>query len=250
MIINQCLVSDSVADFPFKQSLKLTDYLDSSRPCLFIGCYEDRDFQAIRLHSSLAVVFWCGQDSLDFTRWEELPTTVQHITINQNIYERLKDKVVNLKLIPPFSLKEKIKSEPLGDKVYVYLPNSAPMYHGSELIESISSDYDILIGDGSIPQSEWRSGKANEIYKQCFVGLVLSSYAGGAATIMELGLRGRKCITNVLDMPNTISWRTIKDIDEAIETESQKIGTKQPELSKLMKGKVYDYDFLNLEYYD
>jgi hypothetical protein len=224
-MISQCHISKSVQDFPFRRLYKLGEYVDSLAPCIFFGCYNDEDFQAILNHRSLAVVVWCGQDSLDFRSWGSFGANVRHAS-GKNVCKYVRSKGVTIKEILCANLAEPAEVTPLGDKVYAYAPKSCPKYHGIEVINQLREKipFDIIIGDGSIPQDEWRSGKCNEYYNQCFVGLALSKYAGGTTSVIELGVRGRKCVTNVATLGNVIRWENIDDVVSAIWEESHWIG--------------------------
>lgn len=224
MRISQCRISKSVHDFPFCRLYNLSAYTDPNQPAVFFGCYDERDLEAVLAHRSLAVIWWCGQDALDFKQWELFPSNVRHVTERLKVWEHLQSR--GCKLLPCSNLAEPAEPTPLGSKIFAYCPASYPEYHGIELINELRSrGHDIILGDGSIPQNDWRAGRCNELYDQCFIGLVLSNFAGGGASVIELGLRGRKCVTNVVQLGNVINWRTLADIEQAIEREKSKIGT-------------------------
>ena len=113
--------------------------------------------------------------------------------------------------------------------IYSYVPNNL---YGPELINKIRTNYKIIIGDGKINMDEWYDGKCNEFYSKVFVGLNLALTSAGQITIIDLGLRGIRCITNVVKMPHTISWNSIKDIEQKIELESLNIGKVNSELAQ------------------
>lgn len=248
MKIEQGYISKSVEDFPFLTSYGLRNYTDSLKPCVFFGCYRSEDLEILLRHNGLSVVFWCGQDAVDFTEWSMIKH-IHHVTYHRHIYELLKDKI-KIHLLYPKDFGTKVEITPLGNKIYAYVPASCPSYHGMEIIEQLKTEYEIIIGDGSIPQDEWRAGRCNEFYNPSFIGLMLSPFAGGGSSIIEMGLRGRRCITNVFDLPHTIPWRSVEDVENIIKKESKKIGTIEMEISNQVQAFLDKGEFLDTEFYE
>lgn len=222
MKITQAYVSESVSDFPFLEALSLTGYVDSSRPCLFIGCYSQEDFDIILNHKSDKIILWCGQDALTaiFMGWVNFLSDCKHITWMVNVQKALKS-FVNIKLVNPVFLGGKFSVTPLGKKVFAYCPQSHPSYHNEKLIKEVEKELgvEVVIGDGTTSQEAWLNGEGDKIYDECFIGMCLSGFAGGGQTTIQLGLKGRKVITNVMELPNVINWRDSADVIEKIQKE-------------------------------
>lgn len=253
MKINQAYVSKSVHDFPFLESYYLTGYIDSSRPCVFFGCYRREDIDAVLNHRSIAVIWWCGQDALDIKDWKIFnKPNIFHVTERKNVKQYMDWQLVNCELLPCSDMGLKGKPMKLGNKIFAYAPKSYPEYHRIDIINNLKEKgYDILIGDGSCRQSEWRAGKCDEYYSQCFIGLVLSPFAGGGATVIELGLRGIPCVTNVVDLPNVIHYKTEEGVERAINLNNINVGGKYIELAKTVSNAIdYEHKFLNIERYE
>lgn len=252
MRIPQCHISKSVHDFPFCRLYDLKPYYDSLKPCVFFGCYNDEDLRAIRNHKGLAVIWWCGQDALDFRNWDALDRiNIHHVTERVKVYDHIKDMGQQVTLNKCTNLAEPAETTPLGNKIFAYCPMSYPEYHGIDIIRELQREsYDLIIGDGSIIQNEWRAGKCEPFYESCFIGLVLSPFAGGGASVIELGLRGRKCVTNVVKLGNVINWEGIDDIICAIESQKKYIGKLRPQVVlDTMKSIDHTNEFLNTEKY-
>jgi hypothetical protein len=253
MRIAQCHISKSVHDFPFYRLYDLNPYHDVTAPCVFFGCYNEEDLKAILRHNGLIVIWWCGQDALDFQQWDLLTDKrVFYVTERLKVHEHLQSIGVSCRLNKCTNLADKAICTPKGDKVFAYVPASYPEYHGINVINIVRDaiPYEIIIGDGSIKQNEWRAGKCNEYYDQCFIGLVLSHFAGGGATVMELGLRGRKCVTNVIDIANVIRWKDPTDVISAITIESSTICETDSDLAILtLESMDLQNQFLNTEQY-
>lgn len=252
MRITQCYISKSVDDFPFMEVYGLTSYIDSIEPCIFFGCYLEDDLKIILNHKGLSVIVWCGQDSLDFNDWHLFDTpNMFHVSALKNVVNHV-NNFVKCSLIKCKDMSD-ILTHPiiLGESIYVYMPKSSEDYHGKETFDKLKLNYACIIGDGSISQADWRVGKADEIYSQCFIGLVLSNYAGGGGTIVELGVRGIRCVTNVSALPNSISWSSVQDVEYAIEKEAKNIGKVNKKLSTFVNDCLdKDFEFLNTEFYD
>lgn len=212
--IKQCYVSQSVNDFDWQTNLGLRDYYDSLEPCLFFGVYSERDMAAVVNHNSLAVVFWCGMDVKYQSRFKQVKKpNIFHISPHKNVLKELYKHGIEGTLVPGNFLDETEFNGKYGKKIFAYCPETASDYHDIKTIKKLQSlGYDIIIGDGKIPQKEWHEGKKYEIYDQCYIGLVLNKFAGGRATIDELGSLGKMCITNVTDGPNTLPFKKFDQI--------------------------------------
>jgi len=236
--IQQCYISKSVSDFPFREKLGLTEYIDSSRPCLFIGCYTEYDLKTILDHQSEVTIFWCGQDAMTciFNGWHICLQHCKHVTSLLNVYKALKP-FINIELEKPLLLGGEFDVTPLGSKIFAYAPSSHSSYHRLNLIEQLQRElpYEFIIGDGSIPQDQWLAGEGNRQYDQCFIGLCLSGFAGGGQTVIHLGLKGRNVITNVSDLPNCFAWKTIDYIKYRISIEATSIGSINKKVAEAVK---------------
>jgi len=146
---------------------------------------------------------------------------------------------------------EKVEPVKLGNMIYVYLPNKTRHVfekYGGEIIKKIKTNYEILIGDGSIPMDMWYNGINKNYYNKSFIGLNLSNCSGGQTSIVDLGLRGIPCITNVVKTLSTIPWNTIDDIEQIIESESKNIGKINSELAeKVYLSMDFEHKWLEIE---
>lgn len=244
MRITQCYISQSVADFPFRETWNLTEYINPEAPCIFFGCYTQADVDLIKGHRGLAVIHWMGQDVLECVMhgWK-YELNCYHVAFHPEMITILKTmfKVIEIK---PWTICGDFYESKRGSKVYAYVPSGYPSYHKDSIVAILQSDLphlDFIVSDGSIPQEIWLKEYANSTYDDCFIGLVLNNFAGGAFTIIQMGLKGRPVVTNVLDLPHTIKWNNIEDIRKAILTNHYQVDIKS-ELD-------YKGEFLNTENY-
>lgn len=230
-------------DFPFHQVYSLDDYNSYTYPTVFFGMYRYEDLRLYEQHDEKAIVFWTGQDALGF-----VVDDGGNVTAHPPVKKHFSDLGINCKLIKPAAFQNKIQPQWLGTKIYAYCPSSAPDYHGKKIIDELRcGGYEIVIGDGQFTRKQWKTTAADFHYSQCFIGLCLSEFAGGGESIIEMGLRGMKVVTNVFDLPNCIPWRSIDDVRIAIELESKNIGTINDDLSHLVWNDLdHEHEWLNI----
>jgi len=217
--ITQAYISKSIADFAFLEWYQMNEYYDSEKPCLFIGQYRKEDWQAVLNHKSDAICIWTGMDSkycdrLDIYKMNHVKNITWHVNLHRYISDYIKIDLIDI------HQKSNDKFTGIyGNKIFAYCPSGDAEYHNENIIkELIFRGYDIIIGDGSIPQSEWHSNIKYEVYNKCYIGLVLNNYAGGLQTILELKAQGKYCITNAAFLDNCIPWNNIEDIIQILES--------------------------------
>ena len=223
-------VSAPMLKFDWLKSFQLDVYHNKKAPLLVFGCYKKKDFQIIERHKGPVIIIWMGSDSEKFIH-RRFPREVIHVTWIKAIHDLfIKQRVPCI--LTKLPVKEIPRPVPnvLGSKVYAYIQRGKPWYHGVETVNSLTLKHELLIGDHSVNQQAWYNGVQNRYYNQAFVGLALSAYAGGGMSIMEMGVRGIKVVTNVLKLPHCIPWETKEDIEKAVLEESKKIGTIDHEL--------------------
>ena len=230
MRITQGYVSKSVMDFPFHQIYSLDDYKDQYDPAVFFGMYRYEDFVLALEHHSRSRIFLTGQDALDGTYIDE---DMYFDTAHPKVYKRIHEKGSDCELVKPSAFLNSVQPQRLGKIIYAYCPASTPDYHGWPIIKQLQgAGYNIIFVNNPYSQFQWRYGKADEYYNPCFIGLCLSEFAGGGTSIIEMGLRGMKVVTNVFDLPNCIPWNSVEDIIQAIEEETKNIGTTNEKLAR------------------
>ena len=241
-MITQGYVSKALR-FNFLGKFKLKAYHDKYKPCIFFGCFKGRgDVMKVISHQSLAVVCWRGTDILGMTK-EDIKAlrkdNIKHIAISDHIARDLDKYGFKYKRFPVTATRLKFNPVPLGDSVYTYIDKRRPNDYGMDIIKKLQDRYNIIIGGGFPPE------KMTEVYKRCYIGLRLTRHDGLPNTVIEMGLMGRKCIYNG-QLPNAISYESIGDIINAIETERKKNGVVQFDVAR----KVFDYFNISNEWLD
>jgi hypothetical protein len=221
-------------DFPFHEIYQLDDYRSIKDPAVFFGMYRYEDSALLEYHDDNAIVFWTGQDVL---QWGEDELRFIHRrsdskTAHPKVYEYLKEKGYVCELVKPSTFLNTINPKKLGPTIYAYCPSSAPDYHGIKIIDELRrAGYEIIIGDGQVPQHLWRHAQ-KAFYDGIFVGLCLSEFAGGGTSIIEMGLRGIPVITNVFNLPNCYPWRDAQDVANIIEALKVNIGSTRASIAR------------------
>lgn len=227
MRITQGYVSKSVMSFPFHEIYALDDYNSWEKPSVFFGMYRYEDLRLVEDNKEEKIIFWTGQDVQDCT---DFPKAI-NVTAHPKVYRMFNDLGLECQLVTPSTFLNAVQPQQLGPKIYAYCPRSAEDYHGKKALDELRlMGYDILIGDGSIPQHLWKHSQ-DGFYADIFVGLCLSDFAGGGTSIIEMGLRGIPVITNVFDLPNCIPWTDAQHIALFIEGLKSDIGKTNEKLA-------------------
>ena len=244
-MIKQGHVHNWVGHFRFMERFGLNPCESAEDPVVVFGVY---NANFINQHRAPITLVWTGNDTRMFRHWDVVKKrNVTSVTNLPRAQEYLYNKGVKCWLIKNV-VEETPKTMKCGDKIYTYLNKHKPEYHGEDIVESLNVNQDILVGDFNVSPEDWRAGVADEYYSQAFVGLFLSDYCGGGTSIMEMGLRGRKVITNVLELPHCIPWRTKEDIERAIRSETNRIGKTSRRLAdKVYKAMMPPQDGFDLE---
>lgn len=236
-------ISDSVKHFKNVYEklygVKSTNDINPCVPTLFVGCYTQKDIDKVLNHDSLAILVWMG---IDASREKNVSQfigkgNIRHIAISHWIYESLiKNNIVPKYIHLPNTDINYWKPHKLGDKIYSYAPNEV---YKQKFVKEIAKEvpFDLILVDS---HKKYSRKQLREIYKKCFVGLRLREFDGCPATINEMGLMGRKTISNV-GLPSCLPWYDKDEIIENIMLESKKIG-KIPGMDEYK----FLYNYLNV----
>lgn len=246
--IRQCRFASSVTHFKqgFQKKWGLSDYKNNIEACVFVGVYNEKDIEVIKSHRGFKVIIFCGQDIFNYRRF--IGDDCYFIT---GVFgERLSFVYGNRVKVIQISMKDysEFKPVPLGDKIYCYM--RSPSSQGSlnyalleRIMKKVGKDR-FLIGHLGNPMET----VINKFYKKSFINLQFNP-VGGLTSVYEMAHMGRRSISNYAS-PFTLSYETEDDIVKLIETEAQKIGTLQPEVSEQAVNNLKSSDeWLYAEYY-
>jgi len=253
MIAYQGFMTKSFKDLEFMQDNGLVAYHDENAPVVVYGGHYGDTINLIKKHKGDVIVNWTGGDSkrvksvYPYTR-----PNITNVTTMPNIQKVLISKGINCRMIRHSRAKV---PTPLvkGDKVYTYIHELAKAKYREDIVEEIKTPYDILIMRLSVPYKEWYAGKCDDYYGQSFIGLALSDFTGATGSAVDMGLRGIRVVTNVINMPHCIPWSTVSDIENAIAEEAVEIGVCNRQVSEevasemIIGAKGFDLDKLLVE---
>jgi hypothetical protein len=247
MRIKQGYLSNGLRRFNYVNEIGLEKLSNYNSPVVIFGIYERRDIQVLKKIKSKIVIFWGGSDAImldnETSKYISENENISNVTCMLNTVNVLENKNINCDIIPPIRRKcYKITPIELGDKIYSYIPTHNSKYYGIDIINKLDVNSDLLIGDLSISEKEWTNGKYLEYYSKCFIGLSLSKMSGGGRSIVEMGLCGLNVVNNITNFPNTLKWNNINDINNHINNQRLKIGSKNKELAEQV------YEFLDNEF--
>lgn len=213
-----------------KKAYNLEYYYDPNKPALFYGLFNDTDVAMVKNHKSKKYILWDGKD-LDF---DNGPTknnilniiesirkvgNIMHIAASNEIQNVLgKYNIVSYLTKINFSLGDKNFSElsRLGNKIIVYNGNK----HGEERCYG-RQYYETLMR--RLPEFKFlftnklktSYDNIHTIYKECFVGIRLSTMDGISQFSTDLGMLGIPVIHNGIGY-NCVKWRNIDDVVNSI----------------------------------
>jgi hypothetical protein len=237
VVAYQGYMAESMAGFNFLEDYRLSNYHDKKAPVVIFGGHYNDTLRVLAGHEGIAIIQWQGADSTRARKQHHLYTkpNVINVACTAPVQQRLIDTGINCYLTKRINHKP---PNPLikGNKIYTYIHQNDEQKYGRNALDKIRTPYEVLIARLNIPKHEWYGGKCDEFYSQCFIGLALSSFAGGCYSTLEMGLRGIKVVTNVMVAPHCIPWETTEDVEKAILQEAKTIGTADKEMAR----KVYD----------
>jgi hypothetical protein len=220
-MIDQAYISKSLAGLEerFLTKYNLRYIYDVDRPLAIFGMYNPEDFQIFQHHGPEVVVIWQGCDAKEIT--EESAKILKsrlakHYAISHWIHESLNSWGIENEVLPVSATSGSANPIKRGDCVYFYssdLSQESADYYGEYMIGEIADKTGLKIIRATFtthPPSE-----IQEIYKQCFINLRLTTYDGCPNTNLEMGLMGIPSVFNG-NIPHSIKWSSVDDICEAI----------------------------------
>jgi hypothetical protein len=228
--IHQIYISKSLEIWKSRihNAYHLEQYNDASKASLFYGVYNETDVNIIKGHIGKKYILWDGQDILNLNNDKGVSTrildsiqkisNVYHLAPSTDTHNALaKLKISNYLIRVNFNLnnpkfKQLIK---LGNKIIIFNGNKFGEEHKygrsvyTQLIRNLPNQK--FIFTNRINQTN----NLYDIYKECFVGIMLSSFDGITQFVEDLNIMGIPVIHNG-GSSNSIPWKNINDITEQI----------------------------------
>jgi hypothetical protein len=227
----QAYVAPSIKFFKnnFLTKYGLVEYYDQNKPAIFFGAIESSDI--INNHKGYKLIIPCTP--IDYPTIKDYEKTI--LMCSDNF--KLPINVIRKSLTPQIKDYELFKPNPLGDKIYFYSGFKSGWNFKTEFISELQKkiDYEIITTNHN-KLNEYHSIEylKDNYYDKTFLNLNFSD-GNGLASVIELGLMGRKTIFNPkienniqrIEFPNFINYNSMEDIIRIINEESKKIGTIQ-----------------------
>lgn len=209
----------------------LQPYTDPSAPAVFFYNLPKYDLDIIKKHKGYCVIVITSSHTIEIE--EACKVFVEKMENGARLIatSRVSQKLTEMGIPHEFPkhgiIVEKVDPVVLGKSVYAFAPKP---HFQPELVDKIQTKHPMIVKKELIPMKDWYNG--GHCYNEIFIGMNLAVNSGGIVTVIDLGLRGVRCITNVIEMAHTIPWQTLEDIENAIENESRYIGTINPDLAR------------------
>lgn len=228
MKANQIRVSRNVKFFADRmmQKFNLSPYGNAKMPVVMYGIYNHDDYDFYDNHKGGIILLWRGTDAkiLNDSKAKQIKSKsgVRHISGSKTVQKSLLKYGIESEILSITPTQNDIKMQPSGKCVYCYICSEN---------EKMSSKYNLnwlKRLEKSLPykfiyttQKKYTREKLKEVYAKCFVGVRLLDHDGMSNSIIEMGLMGRKTISNS-GLPHTIPWKSLKDVNDLIIKEYNK----------------------------
>lgn len=250
MKIKQFRSSNNVRYFAQRMMDKfsLVPFTDESEPVILYGMYKDPDYDL--LQKTKGTVVWCGTDAMvvNKARAEIIKAHPhRHIAKSKQVQESLWLWKIESELIPVTSTPLNIKCKPRGHMIYAYVcSDNDVMYrkYKMPILKRLERDLSYKFAFTTI--KKYRPEDLLNVYEKCFIGIRLLDHDGLSNSILEMGLMGRRTISNS-GLPGTIPWGIYKNIKLTIQKEYANRKQDNRQISNAVR-KFIDIDDQWLEY--
>ena len=200
-------------------------------PIVLFGLYNLDDYRVLNSHKTTIYIIWGGTDEQMITEKTLdmllVSKHIYHIAISKDIEERLLSRGLEKVVYINLDLTNYLVFKPVektGNKIFIYNgynKGQEDKYgkHIYEKVMSILPEYEYILSNelGGI-----NNEKMFDIYKECFIGLRLTSNDGNANMVGELKAMNIPVIHNLSDYG--LKWSTVEDVIKIIKS-YQKKGT-------------------------
>ena len=223
MKVDQCHISSGVRFFGkgFKKKWDLKDYYSSTKPCIFLGCYQTSDVTKIKEHKGLKIVLFTGSDHVNIQQFvlEDEVFVISDTMICRDYFKDLRNIKGSKFLRIPLKDYSSFTSVSTGKKIYAYQGKplrSFQSHYRKDLLDVVVryfGEENVIIGY----QGHDIEFVKENYYKQSFVNLQLTP-TPGLITSIEMAHMGRRSISNY-PAPYCIPFETREDVIKLIERE-------------------------------
>jgi len=203
-----------------QRKFNLVPYGDPLLPAVVYGLYNKDDFEFLESFVPPVIVLWRGTDALVMTPAKAAIVLAKknciHYAASKNVRDSLKRHGIETEILPITSTDPGIKCEPRGNLVYCYISAKHPVMYKKyqmDLLKKLEKQLPYKFIYTTLHQ--YKGDAILDVYRKCFVGIRLLNHDGISNSILEMGLMGRRTISNS-NLPLTIRWKNIEDIKRAV----------------------------------
>lgn len=200
-------------------------------PIILFGLYNVDDYRLLNSHKSMIYIMWGGTDEqmINEKTLKMLLASkhIHHIAISKDIEKRLLSRGLERVVYINLDLTNYLVFKPIektGNKIFIYngYNKGQEEKYGKRIYEQVINqlpNYEYILSNelGGIDND-----KMFEVYKECFIGLRLTSNDGNANMVGELKAMNIPVIHNLSEYG--LKWSNVEDIVKII-TSYQKKGT-------------------------
>ena len=202
-----------------KRKFGLSEFTDWDQPVVLYGMYKDEDFDALKKIKG-GVIVWCGTDArvLNASRAAILKSRpdVRSYAKSKDVYSSLIKWGVRSEILPVTSTELNIEVKPRGEWVYCYVcSDNDKMYakYKMSILKKLAKELKYKFIFTTI--KKYKPKDLMRVYEKCFIGVRLLDHDGLSNSILEMGLMGRRTVSNS-GAPGTIHWGSFKKLKNTI----------------------------------
>ena len=218
---------------------------DRWKPIVYFGAYSPQRDRILN-HKGMMLLVWGGSDAMMITADDPFVISlkkkknIHHIAISNFISEDLKKVELAHKCVPVVCVNlMQFKPAPLGNKVYVYMPDTDQKLYGMEIIKEVMCRLQNVkfVNHSARGSNKVVQNEINKVYAECAIGLRPTKHDGLSSTVIEMGLMGRNVIHNG-NTPNSLNFKTVDQICELIELHIAREGKTDLKIAEAVKNYI------------
>jgi len=221
MRVEQIRVSRNVKFFAgrMQHKFKLRPYDDPTKPVIMYGVYNTDDYEFFKNFEQPMIVLWRGTDAQVVNEGKAkiiLSKPCRHYAVSRQVQKSLERFGIMSEVKAITSTDPSIKCQPRGEYVYCYISSNVNVMRSKYKygwLRYLQRKLPYKFIFTTIRQ--YPEDKLMKIYRKCFVGVRLLGHDGMSNSILEMGLMGRRTISNS-GLPHTIPWKELKDVKKSI----------------------------------
>jgi hypothetical protein len=241
--------------YNFRTKWKLSEYLDTNQPAIFLGLYEHEDVCKLIEHKGPKILIWGGGDmespKLQFISSLQKEQEIHIWAYPGEFSNTLTNYSIQHKpLYIPLKDYSNFKLTPLGEKIYIYKGihgDRSDYFKWNEIINPLTEVFgrDSILYADHLPIDDL----VQNIYKNCFV-YIKPNPKGGCTTMFELGHMGIRTLgKNHKNLDIFTEYDSTQDLIRLVKEESKYIGQIREDVSNSARKAFTGEEWLSLNFW-